>query len=182
MSKKSICVFGLFFASIVVASNYAVQFQIANTYLTYGALSYPFSFLFLDILSEKNEKRDVLKILRFGVLLAFIPSFFLSEPRIAIASICAFLVSQPLDVFIFYFFKKAFPKLWWLRNNASTISAQFFDTMIFFHISFLGIKSYEELVIMALFDFSIKIILSIADTPFFYVFAIRIKRKILPFI
>lgn len=182
MSNKSIVIFGLFFASIVVISNYAVQFQIANTYLTYGALSYPFSFLFLDILSEKNEKRDVLKVLRFGVLFAFIPSLFLSEPRIAIASICAFLISQPLDVFIFYFFKKAFPKLWWLRNNASTMSAQFFDTMIFFHIAFYGTRSYEELLFMALFDFSIKVILSIVDTPFFYIFAIKIKRKILPFI
>ncbi|RDU62674.1 queuosine precursor transporter [Helicobacter sp. MIT 14-3879] len=171
-------IYAIVFSLIVVLSNYAVQFSIAGTYLTYGALSYPFSFLFLDILSEKNNRKDVLKVLSLGITIAFIPSLLLSEPLIAIASICAFMISQPLDVFLFYFFKKRLPRLWWLRNNASTIIAQFFDTMIFFNIAFLFEKSFEEVLIMALFDFSIKVLLSIIDTPFFYIFAIRIKNRI----
>ncbi len=179
MTKKQILIYGAIFACIVVFSNFAVQFQIAHTYLTYGALTYPFSFLMLDILSEKNPKREVLKVLRLGILLAFIPSLFLSEPIIAIASICAFTISQPIDVSLFFFFKKRLPRLWWLRNNASTITAQFFDTFVFFAIAFLWDKSPAEVVLMALFDFSIKIALSVADTPLFYLFAIRVRNKIL---
>ena len=175
-------IYGAIFALIVVFSNYAVQFQIGTTYLTWGAISYPFSFLMLDILSEKNPKRDVLRVLRFGIFFAFIPSLFLSEPRFAIASICAFIISQPIDVNLFFFFKKRLPKLWRLRNNASTIIAQFFDTMIFFTLAFfvLGDKNLGEVMLMALLDFSVKIALSIMDTPFFYLFAIKIRQKILP--
>ena len=175
-------IYGAIFALIVVFSNYAVQFPIGTTYLTWGAISYPFSFLMLDILSEKNPKRDVLRVLRFGIFFAFIPSLFLSEPRFAIASICAFIISQPIDVNLFFFFKKRLPKLWWLRNNASTIIAQFFDTMIFFTLAFfvLGDKNLGEVMLMALLDFSVKIALSIMDTPFFYLFAIKIRQKILP--
>lgn len=173
-----IIVYSVIFAIIVVFSNYAVQFQIGDSYLTYGALTYPFSFLLLDILSEKNHKKDVLKVLKFGIFFAFIPSLFVSEPRIAIASICAFMISQNIDVNMFFLLKKRLPKLWWLRNNASTIIAQFFDTMIFFHIAFLGEKSVSECVLMALFDFGIKIILSILNTPFFYVLAIKTRAWI----
>lgn len=177
MTRFYTILYGCIFACIIVTSNYAVQFNIGSSYLTYGALTYPFSFLFLDILSEKNDKKDVLKALRYGILFAFIPSLLISEPLIAIASISAFLVSQPLDVIIFYFFKKVLPKLWWLRNNISTIIAQFFDTMIFFHIAFLAEKGSETVFMMALFDFCIKIILSLIDTPFFYIFAIALKAK-----
>lgn len=180
MRARQIAFFGAIFAIIVVASNYLVQFQINGSYLTYGALTYPFSFLMLDILSEKNERKEVLKVLRAGLFIAFIPSFFLSEPLIAIASISAFIVSQPIDVFLFYFFKRKFPKLWWLRNNASTIIAQFFDTMIFFHIAFLAQLNHSDVILMALFDFCVKIFLSVIDTPFFYLFAIKIRHKILP--
>lgn len=182
MTKKQMIIYGAIFALIVVFSNYAVQFQIGSSYLTYGALSYPFSFLMLDILSEKNPKRDVLRALRFGIFFAFIPSLFISEPRFAIASICAFIISQPIDVNLFFFFKKRLPKLWWLRNNASTIIAQFFDTMIFFTLAFyiFGDKGMGAVMLMALFDFSVKIALSIMDTPFFYLFAIRIRQRILP--
>lgn len=173
-----IVIYSVIFAVIVVLSNIAVQFQIGDFYLTYGALTYPFSFLLLDILSEKNHKKDVLKVLKYGIFFAFIPSFFLSEPQIAIASICAFIVSQTIDVNVFFLFKNKLPKLWWLRNNASTIIAQFFDTMIFFHIAFFGVKSIKECVLMALFDFGIKIILSVINTPFFYLLAIRMKNKV----
>ncbi|MGX2983425.1 queuosine precursor transporter [Helicobacter sp. 23-1045] len=173
-----ILIFSAIFALLVILSNFAVQFQIGASYLTYGALIYPLSFLLLDILSEKNSKKEVLKILRYGLIIAFIPSLFISEPRIAIASICAFIIAQPLDVHLFFFFKKTFPRLWWLRNNASTIIAQFFDTMIFFHIAFLGEKSFAICTLMALFDFFIKVLLSALNTPFFYILAIKMRTFI----
>ena len=179
MSDKKTYLFAFLFTIIFVLANYCVQFSIASSNLTYGAIIYPFSFLLLDILSEKYNKKDIFKIVRYAVLLSFIPSFFISQPSIALASICAFFVSQHLDVYIFFIFKKIFPRLWWLRNNASTIIAQFFDTMIFFHIAFWLTHSWEWIIIAALLDFGVKIISSFASTPFFYIFAIRKKHKIL---
>lgn len=182
MSSTKIVFYSLIFAAVIVLSNYSVQFSIlsiGDSDLTYGALIYPFSFLLLDVLSEKHHKKDVLKMLRIGILLAFVPSIFMSQPSIAIASVCAFFVSQHLDVYIFFWLKKLFPKLWWLRNNASTIIAQLFDTMIFFHIAFWFSQSWEWIVVSALLDFSIKIISSLINTPFFYIFAIRVQSKML---
>lgn len=178
MSIKNTLFFASIFTIIFVLANYCVQFSIGSSNLTYGAIVYPFSFLLLDILSEKYNKKDVLKIVRYGVLLAFVPSFFISQPSIAIASICAFFVSQHLDVYIFFALKKIFPKLWWLRNNLSTIIAQLFDTLIFFHIAFWLTHSLEWIIITALLDFGVKIISSFVSTPFFYIFAIRTKYKI----
>ncbi len=178
MSVKITWIFACIFTIIFVLANYAVQFNIGSSNLTYGALVYPISFVLLDVLSEKYHKKDVIRIVRYGVLLSFIPSFFISQPSIAIASICAFLVSQHLDVYIFFALKKMFPKLWWLRNNLSTIIAQLFDTLIFFHIAFWFEQSWSWILITALLDFSIKVISSFASTPFFYIFAIRVKRNI----
>ena len=163
----------LLFASIVVLANYGVQYPIFNTPLTYGALTYPMSFLLIDILREKYNKIQVLKILWVGLFLAFIPSLLASEPRIALASVCAFIISQNLDVYIFFYLKNRFPHLWWLRNNASTMISQFIDTMIFFHIAFLFVYPWEQVIMMLLADFCIKAFLALCDTPLFYMFAIR---------
>ena len=163
----------ILFACIVVLANYTVQYPVLGTPLTYGALTYPLSFLLMDILSEKYNKPQVLKTRWVGLLLAFIPSLLASEARIAIASVCAFFISQNLDVHLFYYLKNCFPSLWWLRNNASTMISQFIDTMIFFHIAFLFIYPWEQVMAMLLADFCIKAFLALCDTPFFYVFAIR---------
>ena len=179
MSIKITWIFAFVFTCIFVLANYGVQFSIGSSNLTYGALVYPISFVLLDILSEKYHKKDVLKMLRYGILLSFIPSFFISQPYIAIASICAFLVSQHLDVYIFFVLKRMFPKLWWLRNNVSTIIAQLFDTLIFFHIAFWFEQSWSWIIIAALLDFSVKILSSFASTPIFYIFAIRSKHKLI---
>lgn len=173
MRKSVFLISALLFAIIVVLANYTVQYHIFDTPLTYGALTYPLSFLLMDILSEKYSKPQVLKTLWLGLLLAFLPSLYASDPRIAIASVCAFFVSQNIDIHLFFYLKNRFPALWWLRNNVSTIASQFIDTMIFFHIAFLFVYSWEKVLLMVLFDFAMKILLALLDTPFFYALAIR---------
>lgn len=177
MSKTTFIFSSLLFACIVVLANYTVQYPVLDTPLTYGALTYPLSFLLIDVLSEKYTKSQVYKVLWCGLLLAFIPSLFASETRIAIASVCAFFVSQNLDLHIFFYLKNRFPALWWLRNNVSTMTSQFVDTLIFFHIAFLFILPWEQVVYMLLADFSIKALLAVLDTPFFYALAIRGRNQ-----
>ena len=157
---------------IIILANYSVQFHILGSPLTFGALTYPFSFLVLDILSEKYSKKETIKTLALALLIAFYPSYLSATPQIALASIAAFCVSQPLDVVLFYTLKRIAPKIWWLRGCSSTLIAQFFDTVIFFSVAFFGVKTFGECLAMAVADYAIKAAVSIANTPLFWLFAI----------
>lgn len=177
MSRKVFYISSIAFAMIIVVANFTVQFPI-NDYLTYGAITYPFTFLLADVLSEKYSKQEVLRVVRTGILLAFVPSFFAADWRIACASVAAFFVAQQLDVYIFYYLKERFPRLWWLRNNGSTMASQLVDTMIFFHIAFLFIMPWQSVLLMAFGDYTLKVIMALLDTPLFYAFAIRTQKAL----
>lgn len=176
MPLKVLIFSALLLGGIIILANFTVQFKILNTPLTFGALTYPFSFLVLDILSEKYSKKETIKALFLGLLIAFYPSYLSATPQIACASIAAFCLSQPLDVVIFYALKRIKPKIWALRNLSSTLIAQFFDTLVFFTIAFWGLQAWENSVIMALADYSIKAMVGIANTPLFWLFAINSLR------
>ncbi|OCR17367.1 hypothetical protein BA919_01230 [Helicobacter pullorum] len=163
------------FMFLIVASNYLVQFPI-NDFFTYGAILYPFTFLLADILAEKHSKEEVLKVVRIGIFCAFIPSMFLAEFRIAFASVSAFFVSQQADIYVFYWLKSKFPKLWWLRNVGSTAFSQFVDTVVFFHIAFLFVMPWQNILMLIAGDYLIKFILAFLNTPLFYLFAIRMQN------
>ncbi|MDD3958034.1 MAG: queuosine precursor transporter, partial [Candidatus Izemoplasmatales bacterium] len=64
-------------------------------------------------------------------------------PRIALASMTAFLISQFFDVTIFQKIRLRWPenRYLWLRNNGSTFLSQLLDTLIFVPIAFVGVYS-----------------------------------------
>lgn len=200
MSKKHFIIFSLVFAFLIIASNITVRYSI-NEWLTYGAIVYPFTYLFSDILSESFDKKHTLKVVQLGAVLAVIPTLvaylseflfsfgeikyefisniqqlFISDFRVVLGSITAFFFIQQLDVYIFHALKKKYANLWWLRNNASTIISQFFDTLVFWSIAFGGVMPFESLIKLMLGDYAIKVIAALLDTPFFYAFAIKIRH------
>ena len=175
MPLKVLIIAACLLSLIVIIANYSVQFHLGDTPLTFGALTYPFSFLLLDVLSEKYRRQDVTKVIALAICIAFYPSYLSATSQIALASIAAFCISQPIDVVIFYAFKRFFPKLWWLRNCFSTIFAQSFDTLIFFSFAFWGVKSFNECMDMAVADYMIKAFEGVMNTPLFYILAIRAR-------
>lgn len=177
MPLRVFIVSAVLLSGIIIIANYTVQFQILGSPLTFGALTYPFSFLVLDILSERYSKKETMKVLGVGLLLAFYPSYLSATPQIALASIAAFCISQPLDVVLFYTFKRLAPKIWWLRGTSSTIIAQFFDTLIFFAVAFWGIKTLDESLTMAVADYSIKALVGFVNIPLFYILAVAPFKK-----
>ncbi len=177
MPLKVLIFSALLLSGIIVLANFTVQFQILGTPLTFGALTYPFSFLVLDILSEKYSKKETIKALALGLLLAFYPSYLSATPQIALASIVAFCISQPLDVLLFFTFKRLAPRFWWLRGISSTLIAQLLDTLIFFTIAFWGVQSLANSLVMAVADYSIKALLGFVNVPLFYFFAIAPLKK-----
>ena len=56
----------------------------------------------------------------------------------------------------------------WLRNNISTLTSQFLDTLIFTLIAFAGTVSFEELVILIFTTYVLKAVVAVLDTPVLY--------------
>ena len=129
---------------VVVLSNYLVQFPIQyfglNEILTYGAFSYPVTFLITDLANRAYGKLVARKIVyigfTIGVLLTLIVSTNFSDIisiRIAIGSGVAFFIAQNLDVQIFDTLRK---KIWYVAPLTSSIIGSVTDTFLFFSIAF----------------------------------------------
>ncbi len=166
----------ILFVVLIVASNYLVQFPI-NKWLTYGAVTYPITFLMTDILGERYEKKEVLKVVKYGIIFAIVPTLLMSNWRIALASIATFTIVQQLDVHIFHGLKERHERLWWLRNNASTMTSQFFDTLLFFTLAFAFVMPFDKIAHLIVGDYSVKLIIALLDTPIFYLLAIKLFGK-----
>ncbi len=152
---------------IVVCSNYLVQFPVQylnlSEILTYGAFSYPITFLITDLANRAYGKEVAKKIVYIGffigILLTLIVSTNFSDlisVRIAIGSGTAFFISQNLDVFIFDLLRK---KKWYVAPFTSSILGSIVDTLLFFSIAFYATEiSWFKL---AIGDLSVKILIAI---------------------
>ena len=131
---------------IVVISNYLVQFPIQKyglgDLLTYGALSYPITFLITDLANRSYGKIVARKVVYVGFTIGILLTLFVSTNfsdvisiRIAIGSGLAFFVAQNLDIIIFDFFRK---KVWYVAPLASSTLGSITDTFLFFSIAFYG--------------------------------------------
>jgi len=187
---------GLFIwtAIAVILANIQVMktIQIFGLVTALGNVIYSSLFLVTDILNENHTEKDAQKAVWIGffVLLAttiimqitilFIPdeSDFLSDqitaifsflPRIAFASLVAYLISQSHDVWFFSNLKKRHDtKYLWLRNNLSTITSQLLDNTVFTLIAFVGIFEWNIIGQIFLTSMILKVIVAVCDTPFVY--------------
>jgi len=102
-------------------------------------------------------------------------------PRLVLASMIAYLVSQHHDVASFQFWRrKTGGKYLWLRNNASTMVSQALDTGIFITIAFWGTVPGDVLLNMLLTQYLIKLAIAAADTPFCYLLVALLKNRLNP--
>ena len=137
-------------ATIVVASNILVQHTFGS-YLTYGAFTYPLSFLVNDIINRlagvKAARRVVLAGFVVGLACSFIGTQLhndygpLVTLRVALGSGTAFLVGQLLDVTIFDRLRRA---EWWRAPLVSTLIGSTIDSVIFFTIAFAASLTFLE--------------------------------------
>ena len=152
---------------IVMVSNYLVQFPInyfgLNEVLTYGAFSYPITFLITDLANRAYGKVVARKIVYIGffigVSLTLLISTNFSELisiRIAVGSGVAFFVAQNLDVGIFDKLRK---KTWYIAPLTSSIFGSIVDTFLFFSISFYA--SGIPWVSLAFGDLAVKLFIAL---------------------
>ena len=137
-------------AVIVVASNILVQHPM-GAYLTYGALTYPLSFLVNDITNRLSGVRAARTVVLAGFVAGLICSVIgtqihndfgpLVTLRVAFGSATAFLVGQLLDVSIFNRLRQA---AWWRAPLISTLLGSTIDSVIFFTIAFAASLTFLE--------------------------------------
>ncbi len=180
-------------AAIVANIQVVKLVELFGTTATLGNIVYASSFLVTDILSEMHGKKQAQKAVFIGLFslvamtvlmnlaLFFTPApddfsqdslavIFGFMPRIAAASLLAYLVSQMHDVWAYDFWRKRFPGLRfiWLRNNASTMVSQFIDSTVFTVLAFWGVFPAGVLVQIFWTTYLLKWIVGVADTPFIY--------------
>lgn len=176
-----------------------------------GNIIYSTTFLATDILNENHDEKEAKKAVWVGffilifvtivmqICLGFVPhesdslspaleQIFSLLPRITIASLTAYLISQFHDVWAFNFWKRLFKgKHLWIRNNFSTMTSQLIDNAIFTWIAFIGffgLFGWEQVfswnIVFEIFivSYILKWIVAVVDTPFIY-WSKVIKKKYL---
>ena len=90
-----------------------------------------------------------------------------SSWRIVLASMVAYITTQYFDVWLYHQIKqKTKDNYLWLRNNASTMTSQFFNSIIFYSIAFAGVAPLVPLITTA---YLFKVGVALLDTPVLYV-------------
>ncbi len=168
-------------AIMVTASNFLVQYPVnyfgLNEILTYGAFSYPVTFLITDLANRSYGVETARKIVYIGFFLGVLLTLFFSTNfedlisiRIAIGSGTAFLVAQLLDVQVFDKLRK---KVWYIAPLTSSFFGSSVDTILFFFISFY--KTGVPWITLAIGDFSVKVLIAFIMLIPFRILLNRIK-------
>ena len=159
---------------------------------TLGNVLFASNFLATDILTENYGYKSAKKGVRFGIFavlffmivtqiaLVYIPNaedfaqssfelLFGFVPRIAIASMSLFALSNFVDIRLYEFLRvKSNGKKMWLRNNLCTILCNGGENFLFYFIAFGGTMPISTILSVALSATIIEVIIALCDTPFLY--------------
>lgn len=129
-------------AVVVVASNVLVLVPV-GAFLTWGAFTYPFAFLVVDLANRRGGAAAARRVVLWGFAVGLACSLIGSQVtlatgpavalRVAVASGTAFLLAQLLDVALFDRLRRA---AWWRAPLASSVASSTLDTALFFGIAF----------------------------------------------
>lgn len=165
---------------------------------TLGNVAFAAIFLATDMLSEFEGKECAAKAVKMGaaslilftlfsqIWLLFTPSqndwasesfanLFANTPRVMIASLVVYVISQELDVFLYHLiwkttekFSGSKEKFLWVRNNGSTLTSQLVNTVLFNLLAFWGVYDGGTLLSIIVAGYAIYVVTSICDTPIMY--------------
>lgn len=94
---------------------------------------------------------------------------FQVSPRIAFASMVAYILAQFVNILVYDHIKKITEgQFLWLRDNLSNITGQFVDSILFFSIAFFGILPTDILIQSITAGYIIKLTVGIIGTFFLY--------------
>ncbi|RCS27968.1 VUT family protein [Polaribacter sp. WD7] len=160
-----------------------------------GLLPYPITFLITDILSEIYGKKKANEAVIAGIFASFfslciiyvsqnVPAtswssvndgtfseVFGATPLAVFASMLAYLFAQFIDIKVYHFWKTFTKgKHLWLRNNFSTFSSQFIDTLtVLILLCVFNIIKWENFWGLLISGVLFKILIAALDTPILYI-------------
>lgn len=152
MLSREISLYWLAFTHILLIclSNTLVQypFVIFGFHTTWGAFSYPLIFILTDLTTRlfgQELARKIIFVAMFpGLICSYLISNFFSYGslfatntlalRIAVASFCAYVLGQLLDIIVFQRLRQN--AKWWVAPSVSNVFGNILDTYVFFFIAF----------------------------------------------
>ncbi|MDZ4661731.1 MAG: queuosine precursor transporter [Pseudomonadota bacterium] len=195
---------GLFISNAILAEIIGGKLiQVGPYLMSVGVILWPVVFLTTDMVNEYFGKSGVRRLtwLTVGLIVyAFIVLYFAMWTKAAgvspvnddqfnavfgqslwiiVGSIVAFLVSQFVDVTVFWFFRqKTGSGRLWLRATGSTAISQLVDTFIVLGIAFYlsGKLTLEDYLRLSFINYSYKLLIALALTPVIYGFHHAIDR------
>jgi hypothetical protein len=196
---------GIFISNAIVAELIGGKLiQMGPFVMSMGIIPWPIVFLTTDLINEYFGEKGVRKLsfitaaliaYSFLILLLAINipaakgispvsddqffAVFGQSMWIIVGSITAFLVSQLIDVTVFWFFKnRTGDTKIWLRTTGSTIISQLFDSFIVLGIAFWlpGKINFDTFISSALTGYTFKLGVAILLTPLIYLGHHLIKK------
>jgi len=179
--KKFFITLSVLMGVVIIASNYLVQFPInkfnLQDVLTYGAFSYPITFLITDLANRRFGKKKARKLVYIGFVIGILLTTFVSTNfqdvisiRIALGSGIAFLIAQLIDIEVFQRLRN---KKWFVAPVTSSLLGSTIDTFLFFSIAFLG--TGIPWVTLALGDLFVKFLMALLMLVPFRLLIFRIR-------
>ncbi len=171
--------------------------------ISVGILPYPLTFLITDTISEIYGQKKANQVVTIGIFASLfslliilvsnqvpaIPTSPIQDETfnrvfgstgIAVsASMIAYLLAQYIDISIYHFWKKLTKgRHLWLRNNFSTMSSQFMDTLVVVGLlcSF-GEIPWDKFGVLLLSGFLFKVIVALFDTPLLYLIVYGFRKR-----
>ncbi len=173
---------------------------------TLGNVMFAATYLITDILSENEGEKYAARAVYIGIFASvmmllftqywflYIPAatdwaspaireIFATTPRLMLASLVGYVVSQRLDVWLYHRIWAITSKrsgnshrLLWVRNNAAVLISQIINTILFNSIAFFGMYETKQLIGIMISGYVIYIFTSLLDTPAVYL-ARRMKEN-----
>lgn len=188
---------GIFITNAVVAELIGGKLiQLGPFVMSIGIIPWPVVFLTTDLINEYYGKAGVRRLslitaslIAYAFVILFVAikvpaavgistvsdeqfyAVFGQSLWIIVASITAFLISQFVDVFIFWLLRdKTGGKMIWLRSTGSTLISQLIDTFVVLSIAFwLPGKMTTAVFLNAAFtSYTMKLMIAVVLTPLIY--------------
>lgn len=200
-------VFAGVFVALLVVSNISatklIALDIGPWQLIFdgGAVAFPLTYVLGDVLSEVYGWRPARRVILIGFLATFLSVAILGlvawapsapaypdgaafakvagfAPRIAAASLAAYLAGQLLNAFILVRIKERFgERHLWVRLIASTVVGEAADTAIFCTVAFAGLISLADFWNYLTVGYFYKVLLEVVLLPVTYRVIAWTKRR-----
>lgn len=191
-----------FFVGVLILSNIlaAKMIRLGPFVFDGGTLLFPLSYIFGDVLTEVYGYKESRKVIWTGLGMLIVMSFniwligalpaepswtFQTDfqnilavvPRIALASILGYFAGEYSNSVVLSRMKILTKgRYLWMRTIGSTLVGEFFDTMLFVTIAFLGSYPLDVLIVMIFSNYLFKTVIEAVFTPVTYAVVGFVKR------